>query len=105
MSGIPSWAVRGAKVVCIRWTDEDAVAAAMFSLAPLAVDAIYTIRESMMQPGGPAVRLVEVSNAGSGWFDIDMPYAVERFRPLITQQDDLATHFKALLDVPEQVGA
>lgn len=30
---------------------------------------------------------------------------VGHFRPLITQQDDIETHFKALLDVPEQVGA
>jgi len=89
MSGIPGWARVGAKVVCV--DDGDAPA--------LTADAIYTITGIAFgwQGVGFLVLAELPEHLRDGWF-------FSRFRPLITQQDDIETHFKALLDVPEQVG-
>jgi len=88
VSGIPAWAVRGAKVVCVM-PDE---------LGTLTKDAVYTVVRAE-HDGRVYLIIAELPpDMRDGW-------RIERFRPLITQQDDIETHFKALLDVPEQVGA
>jgi len=98
MSGIPSWAVRGAKVA---WVGEGKL-----NLHPVfhpSNGEVFTIAEA--HPGAfddmPLLVVSEMRNADcSGPF-----WKIDRFRPLTSQQDDIETHFKALLDVPEQVGA
>jgi hypothetical protein len=104
MIAIPSWAVRGRKVVCVdgspppdradhyrAWPEQGAV---------------YTIREvlwvetlQMYQ-----VRLVEIQNAVH-WYkntgDFEPAYALRRFKPLVTIEDDMEAHFVALLDVKQ----
>jgi hypothetical protein len=105
MSAIPSWARVGAKVVFIsdiRPKDMRGVAAFPKK------GGIYTIREVRVAAGRGYLLLREIVNP-TIWTS-DAGYAeraaeIELFRPLITQQDDIETHFKALLDVPEQVGA
>jgi hypothetical protein len=93
MNAIPGWARVGAKVVCIE------------AHADIEVGAVYTLSSCRMADGWwgtePLVTLREVKNP----WDQDGEYFLSRFRPLVTQHDDIETHFKALLDVPEQVGA
>lgn len=108
MSGFPSWARVGAKVVCVLsdWTDGERSANADVSFP--AEGGIYTIREvtTTYWDGFVAVRLVEIINPVILWSNgpAEPAFAVERFRPLITQADDIATHFRQHLDVREPVG-
>jgi hypothetical protein len=107
MSGIPGWARIGAKVVCVdvsnrpgcKWVDGE---------API-LGGIYTIDRTYVtaSTGEAAADLREIKRSALAreMYGDDAGYGLHRFRPLITQQDDIATHFKALLDVPEQVGA
>jgi len=103
---MPSWARVGAKVVCV---DPNPSWANVLWAATPAKDCIYTIREIV---DGDAILVEEIRNVDAAVHLNDGTYrrgepcfGIWRFRPLITQQDDIATHFKALLDVPEQVGA
>ena len=102
MSGLPSWARVGAKVVCVDGKPR------LCSTAPLPHEgAIYTIRGvewCVWGSGdvGPAVYLVEINrgkSAGREW-----PFGLNRFRPMVTQEDDIATHFRQHLDVREPEG-
>ena len=104
MSGIPSWAVRGAKVVCIDGAERSSKT--VDGWAPK-TGGIYTIRSTFFAEGWNCwyLRLEEYVADGVFWRGIEPGWDLPRFRPLITEQDDLETHFKALLDVPEQVGA
>jgi len=108
MSAIPSWAHVGAKMVCVcsDWTEAERQ---LYSnVAFPAENGVYTIREvtATYTPGEIGVRLVEISNPVILWADgVGEPaFAVERFRPLITIEDDIATHFSALLNVREPEG-
>lgn len=83
MDGVPSWARKGAQVVCVRWSNDDSYIARSFNLGSLTLREIYTIREVLIAPGGTAIRLEEIDNSGSGWFDSDLPYDVDRFEPLV----------------------
>jgi hypothetical protein len=85
MSGRPSWAVRGARVVCI---DNSHVA------ATLTVGAVYTIDG----PGSFADTIALVGVLDDR--ETDRGFLVSRFKPLITLEHDMAVHFSALLDVP-----
>lgn len=105
MSAIPSWAVRGAKVVCIdnRWPEDTWYGAEVMP----SLDTPYTIRAVRQHVGGEfGLLLAEIRNPVLYYADgaREAFFHIKRFRPLITQQDDIETHFKALLDVPEQVG-
>jgi len=106
MSGIPSWARVGAKVVCIgdgggpaRWTDFDGPTKGH----------VYTISRVLLNLDVMAVyvHLVEIARGPTArlWWGDDVGYDINRFRPLITQQDDIEAHFKALLDVSDKVAA
>jgi len=95
MSGIPSWARVGAKVVCIDAEWEAVDAGCRGSLDP-SLQEICTIQGVYSSLGFVYFALVGYDGAD---------YEISGFKPLISQADDIATHFKALLDVPEQVGA
>jgi hypothetical protein len=88
---IPAWARVGAKVVCVD------------AHAGILLNEVYTLRSCRIVDGWwgteALVTLIEVVNP----IDEDGEYFLSRFRPLITQKDDLDTHFRALLRVP--VGA
>jgi hypothetical protein len=93
---LPSWARVGAKVVCI-----DAV-----GTPELVEGQTYTIEavdDVPLRVGGFGVWLVDVGvmqdRVGS-YFG----FRLSRFRPLVTIEDDIATHFASLLDVREPVG-
>lgn len=92
MSGaIPSWARVGAKVVCV-----DASPPPFgWSRDPLVAQAIYQIEAIEVDHTGVGLFLVEAKTLST-----TRGYWANRFRPLITQSDDMAAHFRKLLDVP-----
>lgn len=94
MSALPSWARVGAKVVCVN----NRRLPFSQTMRHLVVGAEYEIRETLWHrtAGKPAIRLVEFPEFVCFW--------VGRFRPLITIETDIATHFSALLDVREPEG-
>ena len=92
-----SWAKPGVKCVCI----DDDTRGFKYSAMPKSGE-IYTIRavEYYQWPsigGGLGVHLDEVTRS------VPVPFGISRFRPLISQFDDIAM-FKALLSpTPELV--
>lgn len=98
MSGIPSWAVRGTKVVCV--LPVPAVNLPVGVVAP-EVGNVYTIREIITEDGEAYLLLVGIVNAVQDFADgtREPAFHVEGFRPLVTIEDDISTHFSALLDV------
>lgn len=88
---IPSWARVGAKVVCIRdlWEGRRL----LWAPKPI-IGSIYTISmvgASHNEWGNFGIMLDELKSYPYG-------YEIEAFRPLITQQDDIAAHFAHHLD-------
>jgi hypothetical protein len=101
MSGRPSWARVGAKVVCVN--------AQWIGRSPLIEGAIYTIIGfhnnravkgvewvGLFAPDEHALVLAEAANPAT---DV-RGFNRNRFRPLISLEHDMAVHFSALLDVP-----
>lgn len=98
---IPSWSRVGAKVVCI---NNKALPGHVWSSLPQPrVGSIYTVTRMFISPidGSPVVRLMELPETEP----FDGGYLISRFRPLITQQDDIEAHFRVLLDVRNTVDA
>jgi hypothetical protein len=102
---IPAWARVGAKVVCVN--------AGRFNAWHLPMDAdervvegeVYTISRAMIDDDGDAIlHLVEVRrNAASRRaLGPDVGYWAARFRPLITQSDDISAHFQQFLSNTER---
>lgn len=85
----------GVKVVCIKSHWQVVNGGPSLEDDPVC-GAIYTLSGVFLEEGETLVSLRELP---------ETDFYLEGFRPLITQQDDIETHFKALLDVPEQVGA
>lgn len=99
MTTIPSWAVRGAKVVCINATSGQG---AWINDAPT-VGAIYTVKRAFINHvGRAALHLEELARSPSACkrFGTEVGYRADRFRPLVTLSSDIAEHFEHLLDVP-----
>lgn len=108
MSGIPAWAVRGAKVVCVERGEERNRG---FVTYPV-VGQVYTIRQVLDHPyGGAGIRLVEIENpalpyvvkAGDTPRKHEASWMLHRFQPVITrtlEQD--STMFRKLLQ-PKRV--
>jgi hypothetical protein len=90
MSGLPSWARVGAKVVCVNAKHSWLVEKRVYRIADLGDE----------DSTGPVISVegVMMGNRLARWF-------VGRFRPLITLEDDISTHFRQLLDVPARHGA
>jgi hypothetical protein len=104
MSGVPSWARVGAKVVCIN--------ADGFRVSqPLLLGATYTIRrvrEGLAKDGWvPGLELVEVTNNVNPFSRNEHGYRLTRFRPLVDDeaQERDAAMFRKLLthNTPELV--
>lgn len=87
MSDIPSWAVPGAKVVCV-----DASKGEISNASRLVVDGVYTLTDVTDEFREPACRVRE--NPSFHWEFIRL----SRFRPLVTrtQEEDVAA-FRHLL--------
>lgn len=104
-SGLPSWAVRGAKVVVVGYRGPGARSGAH----PLKMGDIYTIRDVLYGPesGLPCIRLVEIrrSPVRTSLGVYEPMYRLRGFRPLHTIETDISEHFAELLNVPNQVDA
>lgn len=99
--GIPSWARVGAKVVCIEGGDPECAAHTMFGLDWPKTSEVVTVVRAFINPWNvPVLHLKEYPSPDEryGW-------DIARFRPLITQSDDISAHFAHLLDTsaPELV--
>ena len=98
---LPSWARVGAKVVCVddvdhretRYLHKDWVSAGQ----------TYIIREVYFDGGLPGFLLVGVKGHINPVCGLEQGYAISRFRPLVDQQTDIATHFAHHLKQPEKV--
>ncbi len=108
MRAIPSWARVGARVVCVddtNWQSFDVTGRLRtpdywgFNLPT--IGEVYTIRDIDNRAGGVVVMLVEVDNRGVTPNPIEIGFALHRFKPLVTIEDDISTHFAALLDVKQ----
>lgn len=105
MSGIPAWAVRGAKVVAVgTGSAEPRYPGANYP--DVGPQAIYTIRA--VKPAGyggckeTLVLLREIDNSHIKPEPFEPGYVLRAFRPLVstkTEAEDLA-HFRKLLDQP-----
>lgn len=96
---IPSWCRVGAKLICVDAAPLVDLFGRTFE-CKLEKGRTYTVAASDVLEGVfrsveaiyPAVMLEEVANPkGSGF------YALTRFRPLVTEQDDLEAHFNQFL--------
>lgn len=88
MDGIPPWAVKGAPVVCI---DNEG--------APeLELRGKYTIDQAFVWWDGPSVQLVEVEPDWAYYIG----FRFSRFRPAISQSQDLAKFHHLLTPTPEE---
>lgn len=92
MSGIPSWAVRGAKVVCIEadWIPDE---------QPLMPPRLPCLHE--------VLTIADIVDVGDCWLAFDEIagdwfFHVDSFRPLVTrsQEQDIAEHFEHHLRAP-----
>lgn len=106
---IPSWVRPGAKVVCVRKGGTEGLNSALGVRYPV-VGETYTIRESIWHPtfDKPGIRLAEIVNPRIVYKvggHMEAVWDLARFRPLVSQSDDIATHFAHLLDTraPELV--
>jgi hypothetical protein len=105
MTSLPSWAVPGRKVVCvsefigkIRDIDGRYWPPSRWGYTMPVVKSIYTICEVRVVGGAPGVRLVEIDNShvlDAGGKEI--PFALKRFRPVVTLEEDMLT-FRSLLN-------
>lgn len=112
MSGIPAWAVPGARVVCVDDVFSEGHKRICAAL-PIA-GGVYTIRKVTFVDGAdtaPAVLLEEVVNEytetmlrGFLWRG-EPRFGLRRFRPLHTLETDISEHFSQHLHVrePERV--
>ena len=96
MSGIPSWAVKGAKVVCINSRPPWWCGVGDPVLVPVEGE-VYEI-SALGDFGGQCGLLL----VGMGELDF---WHCRRFRPLVTrsQEQDIAEHFAHHLRTPERV--
>ena len=103
MSGLPSWAVRGRKVVCVSGGSPACFGASRNGGAFPVTNGIYTIEDAFITPRDrlAVIRLVEVpthSGATGGWL-------LDRFRPLVDDSDEAlerdAEFFRQFLKAPE----
>lgn len=94
MSTIPSWAVKGAKVVYLGRLRKNTA-----RTVQLKKGAIYTIREIYQSPvtGNYGVSVAEVINGLHPVFGLEYGYAIHRFRPVVTLEDDINEHFAVYL--------
>lgn len=97
---IPAWARVGAKVVLCRAIAGTGKAHEVWPV----VGGVYTIRGVVIDADGCGLHLEEIVNKVDIYSDGvgEVDFKVERFRPIISQADDISTHFQALLSTPEK---
>lgn len=108
MSGLPSWARVGAKVVCVDDSNQCWPWYAPEQDECVVKDGIYVIESAGIyfdfESGEDYVGLTVC-----GVRRVDgvrnVPFDISRFRPLVTLEDDITTYFAELLDVREPVEA
>jgi hypothetical protein len=97
VSGVPSWARKGAKVVCIGgWEHRGGYGDEVLP----EVGETYTIRTvEFSLDGDVCLRLEEIVNARRSYSTglDECQFYVGRFRPLVTLEDDVKTHFAQYL--------
>ena len=97
---IPSWARIGAKVVCINGGTTNSLGFDYLGRVPV-TGGVYTVTKVVRETGDRYWLLVLAG------FEVgrDCGWNIARFRPLVSQADDIATHFAYLLDTraPELV--
>jgi hypothetical protein len=96
---VPSWARRGQKVVCV--DDTDLEHRSYQETCPVS-GAVYTIREVMPStrwPGEFVITLVEIVNQPQRYAGglCECCFRGTRFRPLVTLESDIETHFAQYL--------
>lgn len=109
--GLPSWARKGMKVVCVDdYADRFTFAGPTWtgSIDGLTAGRVYTIRAVFFDAlGGACLRLVEIRRLPGGSNSIYFPgveagFALQRFRPAVDEtalQKDVA-YFKDLINQP-----
>lgn len=97
MSGVPSWARPGVKVVCINDAVIPGVGTFWAGVVPPR-GTVCTVRRAYRHSDGNAV--LEIVEYPNEWGGSEWGWLVERFRPVRTIEDDLAAHFTHLLDIP-----
>lgn len=88
MGGLPSWATRGRKVVCIK------VGTGGFGheVRP-ALNGVYTIREIVTREGADCnfgLRFAEIRNKPDNYFEgfMEFVFRGDRFRPVVPQKTE-----------------
>lgn len=90
MSGIPLWAHVGAKVVCVPYMDADRTK----EVTEVRKGTIVTVTYAGISGDGwPAIRVRELEGF----------YRLRNFRPLVTLETDIATHFSHHLHAPQKI--
>lgn len=94
--GIPSWARKGAKVVCVLsdglWKQHPIIEGEVYEIDAVGLYSGYSTAAGGRYHGA-GVRLKGRPNPNR----IDGFFCILRFRPLITQEDDLEAHFNQYL--------
>jgi hypothetical protein len=99
---IPSWCRKGAKVVCIKrdaWKPVNGAPKPCGETDPTYGQAL-TIREVEVSGAYVILRFAEIVNPPlrfAGGHRRECGYLVGNFRPVVSQKDDLATHFEQYL--------
>lgn len=93
MSDLPSWAVAGRKVVYVGGPSP--MAGLILVAASLRVNETYTLRKVMLDQLTKvgACYVHEIINGLNRWGD-EWGYPLSHFRPAVTLEDDIATHFE-----------
>jgi len=95
---IPSWARVGAKIICVLQIHGPARSDVQFPT----VKKEYTIREVQLFAEGAGLHLVEITN--SVMFTdkgiLEPYFHISAFRPLVSLESDLETHFVQFLRTP-----
>lgn len=95
---VPSWCRVGNKCVCI----DNLSSLATHGEAAPEQGKVYTIRSVLRDMGLTWLRFHEVHNIPmpykNGFMECD--WDARHFKPLVSLEDDIKTHFRALLDQP-----
>lgn len=106
---IPTWAKVGAKVVCIRTFTGIGANGKIIRFPPgtkfPVAREIYTIRAAYEGTKFPAVYLEEIRNpiVRTTIGMREQGFMLSRFRPLVSLESDMETHFVQFLHSPEHV--
>jgi hypothetical protein len=100
--GIPAWAIKGAKVVCV-----DAVWSSIPPANPLRDRAVYTLEQAFISDRGIGSELWCYLREVINPIAPDWGFNLDRFAPAVTrsQEQDIAEHFRPLLNIDHREDA